>query len=114
MRAEEAAARWLVSRGWKVLARRWRSGVGELDLVCRDPAGILVGVEVKVRSSGRAGSGGESVDRRRVARLHSALGRFAALEGAPAAGLRLDLVSLEPGPDAGRWRLVLQRGIDAW
>ena len=27
-RAEEAAAAWLSSRGWRVLARRWRSAVG--------------------------------------------------------------------------------------
>jgi putative endonuclease len=111
LRAEEAAARWLSGRGWSVIDRRWRGVHGELDLVCRDRDGLLVGVEVKVRTSGRSGSGVESVDRRRVHRLRRALAEYAAGRS-PGSDLRLDLVTLSPqGP---RWRLRHYRGIDAW
>lgn len=45
---EEAAARLLADKGFAILARNWRQGRLELDLVCRD-GGTLVFVEVKSR-----------------------------------------------------------------
>ena len=114
LRAEEAAAAWLTGRGWAVLARRWRCPDGELDLVGRDADGVLVAVEVKVRRTGRAGSPLETVDRRRLRRLRSALGRFVAESAFPTPhGLRVDLVAVRREQD-GRWRLSHHRGIDAW
>jgi putative endonuclease len=111
-RAEDAAASWLTSRGWRVLERRWRSVAGELDLICLDPDGTLVGVEVKLRSTSRAGSPAEAFDGRRVTRLRRTLAAYAALRRAPASGLRIDLVSLGAVGDA--WGLSLWRGIDQW
>lgn len=114
--AEDAAARWLVSAGWSILARRWRVPEGELDIVALDDAGTLVAVEVRARSSSRAGTALESVDDRRVRRLRRALARFAG-EAAPAhAGTRLDLVTMrvvqtEAGP---RWAAARLAGVDAW
>lgn len=113
-RAEEATAAWLEARGWTILARRWRCPEGELDLVAHDPEGTLVGIEVKVRRTGRAGDPLESVDRQRLRRLRAALGRFRS--GAPRSageGLRIDLVALRPDAK-GQWRLSHHRGIDAW
>lgn len=46
---EEAAARLLASKGFVILARNWRQGRLELDIVCRD-GDTLVFVEVKSRS----------------------------------------------------------------
>jgi putative endonuclease len=113
-RAEEAVARWLVASGWTLLDRRWRCSAGELDLVLRDPAGAVVGVEVKLRRTGRAGSGAESVDRRRVRRLRAALTAYVSVpQRRWAPDLRLDLVVVTPAPD-GRWRLRRVPAIDAW
>lgn len=109
--AESAAARWLTQHGWQVVERRWRGPHGELDLVCRDADGWLVGVEVKLRSSGRSGSGAESVDRRRVARLRRTIAAYA-VDHQTASPMRLDLVTL--GRDPAGWRLRHYRGIDAW
>lgn len=111
LRAEETAARWLAGRGWSVIERRWRGHHGELDLVCRDPEGRLVGVEVKVRTTERSGSGAESMDRRRVDRLRRTLVEYAAGQ-ARGADLRLDLVTLSP--DGSGWRLRHICGVDAW
>jgi putative endonuclease len=112
-RAEAAVAEWLTDRGWTVLARGWRCPEGELDIVACDPGRMLVAVEVKLRKTGRAGAPLESVDRHRLRRLRSALGRFAASEVRDVDGLRLDLVAVRKA-DTGEWRLTHHRGIDAW
>lgn len=112
--AERSVAAWLTESGWAVLAQNWRAPEGELDLICRDPLGILVGVEVKCRTSERAGSALESVDPRRIGRLRRALARYASTShGDPRAGLRIDLVSVTPGTDHD-WVLRRFGGIDAW
>jgi putative endonuclease len=103
--AEDAVARWLERRGWRVLARRQRSAAGgEVDLIALDPGGVLVAIEVRARRSQRAGAAWASVDRRRVRRLERTLVSVAAGSGTPHRGLRVDLVTVEPvagSPD--RW-----------
>jgi putative endonuclease len=114
--AEELVATWLADAGWTILARRWRArGLGELDLVCRDPAGSVVGIEVRGRRTGRIGSAAESIDRRRIARLRATLGAYLATRRAAVGSVRIDLVTVEPaGIPAGSWRLVRRPMIDAW
>jgi putative endonuclease len=46
--AETRAAVWLMAKGYRVVARRWKSPVGEIDLVVRRGR-LLVFVEVKAR-----------------------------------------------------------------
>jgi putative endonuclease len=48
--AESRAAAWLVAKGYRILARRWKSPVGELDIVARRRQ-LLVFVEVKARAT---------------------------------------------------------------
>jgi putative endonuclease len=112
LRAEHAAAGWLTRRGWRVLDRRWRSASGEIDLVCLDDLGTLVGVEVKVRRTGRAGNPLDAVDRRRLSRLRAALVDYARQTHLGAAGLRIDIIAVTP--EAARWRLKWLPGADAW
>jgi putative endonuclease len=111
-RAEDATAAWLSGRGWRVLARRWRSASGEIDLVCLDPDGVLVGVEVKLRRSSRAGGPAEALDARRLIRLRRTLADYAAQRRRAATVLRIDLVALTRAGDA--WRLSRWPGIDQW
>jgi putative endonuclease len=113
-RGEDVTAAWLATLGWNVLTRRWRGPHGELDLVCRDPAGVLVAVEVKLRRTERTGAAVESVDQRRIRRLRRSLGSFLdqeRLQGRP--DLRIDLVTVTPAPD-GQWRLARYPSIDGW
>jgi putative endonuclease len=112
-RAEQATATWLATRGWTILARRWRCADGELDIVALDPDGVLVAVEVKLRRGARAGDPLESVDRLRIGRLRMALGRYRAEMPMPVGGLRIDLVAVRPATD-GAWRATHHRGVDAW
>jgi putative endonuclease len=46
--AETRAAAFLLAKGYRIVARRWRSPVGEIDIVARR-RGVLVFVEVKAR-----------------------------------------------------------------
>jgi putative endonuclease len=113
-RGEAVTATWLESRGWTILARRWRCREGEIDLVALDPIGTLVAVEVKLRSGERSGGPLASIDGRRLRRLRGALARFGAdVPPRPGTGMRLDLVAVSRQAD-GRWRLHHHRAIDAW
>jgi len=46
--AESRAAVFLIAKGFRILARRWKSPVGEIDIVARR-RGLLIFVEVKAR-----------------------------------------------------------------
>ena len=113
LRAETVVAAWLAEQGWQVLGRRLRSTAGgEVDLVARDPRGVLVAVEVRARRSARTGPAAGSVDARRVERLRRTLAAVAAAGHYRCSGLRVDLVTVEPA-DARphHWRLRRLSGI---
>ena len=48
--AESRAAAFLIAKGFRILARRWRSPLGEIDIVARRRR-LLVFAEVKARST---------------------------------------------------------------
>jgi putative endonuclease len=104
--AEHAVATWLASHRWRILATRYRSPEGEVDLVALDPDQCLVGVEVRLRRSGRAGDPYASIRPRHVRRVGSALATFARNAAIPHAGIRVDLVAVVPGPQPRTWRLT--------
>lgn len=65
---EQAAADFLVQKGYTILARNYRTRRGEIDIiaVCEK---YLVFVEVKTRRSGRFCTAREAVDERKQRRL---------------------------------------------
>ena len=48
--AESRAAAFLIAKGFRILARRWRSPVGEIDIIARRRS-LLIFVEVKARAN---------------------------------------------------------------
>ncbi len=67
---ERIAARWLESQGYTVLARRWRSGHRDIDLIA-ERAHVIAFVEVKTRAATEFGDPVEAVHsakRRSIAR----------------------------------------------
>src|ERR1041384_3668442 len=48
--AESRAAAYLIAKGYRIVARRFRTPVGEIDIVARR-RGVLVFVEVKARAT---------------------------------------------------------------
>ena len=65
---ERLAARYLRCQGYTILVRRYRTALGELDLVARDGA-CIVFVEVKTRRSELAGQPHEAVDTHKQVQL---------------------------------------------
>ncbi len=70
-RGERLAAAHCRSAGARILARNWRHGRDELDLVLLEGA-VVVFVEVKTRMTQVAGEGMRAVDRRKKAALRRA------------------------------------------
>ena len=65
---EQAAAEYLLSQGYELLARNWHCRWGELDLVARKEK-ILAFVEVKTRKPGAMVSPLEAVNRTKRRKL---------------------------------------------
>ena len=104
--AEDAVAEWLAAHDWRILANRYRSPEGEVDLVALDPGRCLVGVEVRLRRTARAGDPFASVRPRHLRRVSADLATFARGAAIPHVGLRVDLVAVVPGPRPRTWRLT--------
>jgi putative endonuclease len=65
---ENLAALFLEQRGYRILARQFRTRTGELDLIAEEQ-GVLVFCEVKARRGLGQGLPGEAIDRRKQARM---------------------------------------------
>ena len=96
--AEDAAARLLARHGLEIVARNYRTRLGEIDLVARDGA-TLVFVEVRSRASGRFGGALESVTAAKRRRLVAAARQYLSrLRREPPC--RFDVVTVEAGEPA--------------
>ena len=95
-RAENLAALWLQLKGWRILARRARTPVGEVDLVAK--RGRMVAfVEVKARATAR--EAGLALDDYRLRRVAAAAEALAPRYVRPGDDMRLDAIFIVP------WRL---------
>lgn len=65
---ERRAAIFLEQRGYKILARNFRTRAGEMDLIAEDPDGLAF-VEVRTRRGDALGSPEESLTPRKRGRL---------------------------------------------
>lgn len=92
--AEARAERWLTEQGWTVLARRVRTPVGEIDLVCARP-GTIAFVEVKWRRSAAALA--DAIDASRLARVAAAVEAVAHQFATQGEDVRIDVLLLAPG-----------------
>ena len=92
-RAETIAAWWLRLKGYRILARRIRTPVGEIDLVAKRWK-TLVFVEVKARpDTASAGYAISPFSMRRISRASNLLlARF----GSGCTGARIDAVLVSP------------------
>ncbi len=67
-KGEEAAVRYLKSRGYAIVKRNWFCRFGEADIIARDPEGTLCFIEVKTRQSVEAGLPEEAITRSKQSR----------------------------------------------
>jgi putative endonuclease len=105
--AESRAAAFLIAKGYRILARRFRTPLGEIDIVALR-RGVLVFVEVKAR--GNFDAAAEAIGKRQQSRIIAAAQLW--LAGHPQDALRdmrFDVVLVVPG----RLPRHLQAAFDA-
>lgn len=94
--AEHAAMRYLASRGWQVVAHRFRAGRVELDLVARRGA-LVVFVEVKARRGRGFGAPFEAVTGSKRRELVRAARVWIDRHGQPRDVYRFDCIGIQDG-----------------
>jgi putative endonuclease len=94
--AESRAAALLIAKGFRILARRWRSPVGEIDIIARRRQ-LLIFVEVKARET--LDDAAWSVTERQKARIVAAAQAWLARLGDNHGfqDMRFDAVLVAPG-----------------
>ena len=93
--AESRGAAFLIAKGFRILARRWRSPVGEIDIVARRYH-LLIFVEVKARE--RLDDAAWSVTERQRARIVAAAEAWLArYPDERIRDIRFDVILVAPG-----------------
>ena len=91
---EDRAADELERRGYAILARRYRTKHGEIDIVARDGE-TTVFVEVKARASADFGTAAEAVTRCKQRRVVSMSWDFVVRNGLSESRCRFDVVAID-------------------
>jgi putative endonuclease len=93
--AESRAAAFLIGKGFRILARRWRSPLGEIDIVAKRRR-LLVFVEVKARAN--LDEAAESINVRQRRRIAAAAELWLANHPDEAIrDIRFDAILVAPG-----------------
>ncbi len=92
-RAEFVAALWLQLKGWRILARRARTPVGEIDLVARRGRTVAF-IEVKARAT--AAEADLALDHFRLRRVAAAAQALAPRFVRPGDDMRIDAMFIVP------------------
>ncbi|AUS09256.1 YraN family protein [Laceyella sacchari] len=90
---EEAAARLLMKKGYRILDRNWRSKLGEIDIVASQGE-LLVIVEVRTTTGNHFGAGMESVDYRKQQKVRRLATQYAQMHHRLGCPQRIDVMSV--------------------
>jgi putative endonuclease len=90
---EDAAARYLKGRGFRLLERNWRYRQWELDIICRD-GDTVVFVEVKTRGAGTMGLPADGLNRKKQVRLVKAASQYLSRKNLWDEPCRFDLAAI--------------------
>ncbi len=93
-KGELEAERLLKGKGYRVIARNWRAGKDEIDLVCRDGQ-ALVFVETRTRARGALVAGFDSIDKRKREALKRVCRAYVGKMKPQPTTYRLDVVEVE-------------------
>ncbi|MGI4982084.1 MAG: YraN family protein [Janthinobacterium lividum] len=94
---ERLALRYLGEQGLRRLGQNVRAGGVEIDLIMRDPLGVVVFVEVRARRSARYGGAAASVGVRKRARLRRGAAVWLMRWRGPVPPCRFDVLAFEQG-----------------
>jgi putative endonuclease len=110
LRGEDIAARYLEDAGWSVLARNWRFGHKEIDLIARRGRTVAF-VEVKTRARLRWGHPLCAIDFRKRAEIERVARVWLERHGRPEDEFRFDAVAVHRRDDG---LLEVEHVADAW
>jgi len=108
---EDRAARYLAARGWTVLARNYRFGRKEVDLVVRR-RDVVAFVEVKTRAGKGFGRPQEAITPLKRREIEAVAAQYLARHRLGEAVVRFDAVAIMVGPPGGAVEIVHLE--DAW
>ena len=103
---EEYACLELRRRGYAILARRYRTRHGEIDIIARDRE-VLVFVEVKTRSSKAFGSPLEAVTRAKQRKVIRMAADYVGRSRLSSVACRFDVVGVLLGADEATVEVVV-------
>lgn len=92
-RGEELAAEYLITKGWKLIARNWSTKVGELDIVADDGTQLIF-IEVRTTTSQQYGLGFQSVNYRKQQQVRRLALQFVQQQNKGHLPIRFDVISV--------------------
>ncbi|MEN9621145.1 MAG: hypothetical protein RL499_1338 [Actinomycetota bacterium] len=92
-RGEHLAAEHLTNTGYTVIDRNWRCPIGEIDIVARERAELVV-VEVKTRSGVGFGHPLDAVTPLKLARLRRLAGAWCEAHPGEGETVRIDVIGV--------------------
>jgi putative endonuclease len=109
---EELAVRELAARGYAILARRYRTRHGEIDIVC-EHASTIVFVEVRARASAEFGRAAESVTDRKKRKVTAMAVEYLTRHRIANRACRFDVVAIDGALGARPEVVVYPNAFDA-
>ena len=94
---EAIAARHLEAKGYVVLARNWRHGHGELDLIT-EHGGVIVFVEVRARHGEAFGAPEETLGLAKRAKLMETAQAWLSVNERLESPARIDVIAIDLNP----------------
>jgi len=91
---ETVACEELARRGYAILATRYRTRFGEIDIIAEE-AGVVVFVEVKARRSARCGTAAESIPPWKRRRIGAMALDYLAWTNRTGRACRFDIVAID-------------------
>ncbi|MGB4373110.1 MAG: YraN family protein [Halanaerobiales bacterium] len=90
---EEKAIEYLEKKGYEIIARNYRTGRGEIDIIARDQQ-YIVFIEVKLRKSLAYGYPQTAVDYRKQEKIRQLAQYFLLKNGLNTELIRFDVISI--------------------
>ena len=95
---EEAAVQALKKRGYKIIARNYRTKMGEIDIIAKDGE-YTVFVEVRLRKSNAFGTPADTIDKRKQQKIIKAAQMYAVKNDIYDTPMRFDGVLINADTD---------------
>ncbi len=93
---ESQAEAFFTDKGWTLAAKNYRTKMGEVDLIFREPDGTVVFIEVKYRSNSGYGQGSEMVNGNKQRKIGKAALAFIKEKRLGRPFVRFDVAAISP------------------